>query len=165
LTSPRVSLVVAMDEGGVIGREGRLPWRQPADLMHFKVLTMGKPMLMGRKTFDSIGRPLPGRTNIVLTRDVSWAREGAITVHSLDDALTHAGQAPELMVIGGADVYRLTLPRAHRIYLTRIHARVAGDAHFPAVDWSTWREVETQHFAADEKHAYAMTFVTLEKGG
>jgi dihydrofolate reductase len=152
-----------MDETGVIGREGRLPWRQPADLMHFKVLTMGKPILMGRKTFDSIGKPLPGRTNLVLTRETAWTREGAIAVRSLDDALERSSGAPELMVIGGADVFRLALPQARRIYLTRIHARVHGDTHFPPVDWSVWREVERQAFAADEKHAFAMTFLTLDR--
>jgi dihydrofolate reductase len=158
-----ISLIVAMDENGVIGREGRLPWRQPADLMHFKVLTMGKPILMGRKTFDSIGKPLPGRTNLVLTRDAAWAREGAIPVRSLDDAVERSGEAAELMVIGGAEVFRLALPRARRIYLTRIHAKVQGDTHFPPVDWSSWREVERQAFAADEKHAYGMTFLTLDR--
>lgn len=158
-----ISLIVAMDENGVIGRDGRLPWRQPADLMHFKVLTMGKPILMGRKTFDSIGKPLPGRTNFVLTRDAAWTREGALPVRSLDDAVERAGGAAELMVIGGADVFRLALPRARRMYLTRIHAKVEGDTHFPPVDWSSWHEVERQAFAADEKHAYAMTFLTLDR--
>jgi dihydrofolate reductase len=159
----RLSLIVAMDETGVIGRDGRLPWRQPADLMHFKVLTMGKPILMGRKTFDSIGKPLPGRTNLVLTRDAAWTREGAIAVRSLDDAVERSSGAPELMVIGGAEVFRLALPQARRIYLTRIHARVQGDTHFPPLDWSSWREVERQPFAADEKHAFAMTFLTLDR--
>ena len=154
-----------MDETGVIGREGRLPWRQPADLMHFKVLTMGKPILMGRKTFDSIGKPLPGRTNLVLTREPAWSREGAIAVHSLDDAIERSRGARELMVIGGADVFGMALPRAQRIYLTRIHATVQGDTRFPPVDWSAWREVERQAFAADEKHAYSMTFLTLDRAG
>jgi dihydrofolate reductase len=163
LNAPRVALIVAMDETGVIGDKGRLPWRQPADLMHFKVLTMGRPILMGRKTFDSIGKPLPGRKNLVLTRDAAWVHEGTIPVQSLDEALKHANDAPELMVIGGADVFRLALPRAGRIYLTRMHARVQGDTRFPAIDWSAWREIERQAFAADEKHAYAMTFATLER--
>jgi dihydrofolate reductase len=165
LNAPRVALIVAMDETGVIGDKGRLPWRQPADLMHFKVLTMGKPILMGRKTFDSIGKPLPGRKNLVLTRDAAWASEGAIAVHSLDEAVKQANDTPELMVIGGADVFRLALPRADRLYLTRMHARVKGDTRFPALDWSAWREIERQAYAADEKHAYAMTFATLEKRG
>jgi dihydrofolate reductase len=159
----RVSLIVAMDESGVIGLSGRLPWKQPADLIHFKVLTMGKPMLMGRKTFESIGRPLPGRTSIVLTRDQSWRREGALAVHSLEEALQHASGASELMVIGGAEVYRLTLAHAHRVYLTRIHATVQGDTHFPEVDFRQWRELERQDFAADARHQYAMTFLTLER--
>jgi dihydrofolate reductase len=160
-----MALIVAMDESGVIGREGRLPWRQPADLMHFKVLTMGKPILMGRKTFDSIGKPLPGRMNLVLTRKSDWAHEGAITVHSVEEALRRAAPAPELMVIGGADIFRLALPSTQRIYLTRMHANVEGDVRFPAIDWSMWRELERQEFAADEKHAYSMSFVTLERMG
>jgi dihydrofolate reductase len=150
-----------MDENGVIGRQGRLPWRQPADLMHFKVLTMGKPMLMGRKTFDSIGRALPGRTNIVLTRDAGWTRENVATVHTMEQALQVSMPASEVMVIGGAEVFALALPTAERIYLTRIHAQVDGDARFPSIDWSAWQELERQEFAPDEKHAYAMTFVTL----
>jgi dihydrofolate reductase len=158
-----ISLIVAMDETGVIGREGRLPWRQPADLMHFKVLTMGKPMLMGRKTFESIGKPLPGRTNLVLTRDAGWSHEGAVAVRSLDEAIERAGDAAELMVIGGAEVFRIALARAQRIYLTRIHANVQGDARFPAVDFRAWREIERHTFPADEKHAFAMTFLTLER--
>jgi dihydrofolate reductase len=158
-----ISLIVAMDENGLIGRDGRLPWRQPADLMHFKVLTMGKPILMGRKTFDSIGKPLPGRTNLVLTRDAGWSREGTIAVHSLADAIERAGRAAEMMVIGGAEIYGIALPSAQRIYLTRIHATVQGDARFPPVDWAAWREVERQPFAADEKHAFAMTFLTLDR--
>jgi dihydrofolate reductase len=165
LSTPRVALIVAMDESGVIGREGRLPWRQPADLMHFKVLTMGKPILMGRKTFDSIGRPLPGRMNLVLTRKSDWTHEGVITVHSVEEALRRAGPAPELMVIGGADIFRLALPSAQRVYLTRMHATVEGDVRFPAIDWSRWRELERQEFAADDTHAYAMTFLTLERMG
>lgn len=160
---PRVALIVAMDESGVIGRDGRLPWRQPADLMHFKVLTMGKPILMGRKTFDSIGKALPGRKNLVLTRDAAWAREGAIAVHTLAEALQEARPADDLMVIGGADVFQLALPSAQRIYLTRVLANVEGDVRFPPIDWRAWREIERQEFAADEKHAYAMTFVTLER--
>ena len=163
--APRVALIVAMDEKGVIGRGGRLPWRQPADLMHFKVLTMGKPILMGRKTFDSIGRPLPGRKNIVLTRDVAWSREDVTIARTLEEALRQAQPASELMVIGGADIFRAALPVAQRIYLTRIHANVEGDVSFPPIDWSAWREIERQAFAADEKHAYAMTFTTLEKIG
>lgn len=163
MTSPRVTLIVAMDEGGIIGRKGRLPWRQPADLLHFKVLTMGKPILMGRKTFDSIGKPLPGRTNLVLTRDAGWTREGTIAVHTLDEALAHAKDAGELMVIGGEEIFRMALPLAQRVHLTRIHAHVQGDARFPAVDWSAWRETERQAFAADEKHAHAMTFLTFER--
>lgn len=159
----RHSLIVAMSENRVIGRGGQLPWHLSADLRRFRHLTMDHTIIMGRKTFDSIGKPLPGRTNLVLTRDAAWTREGAVPVRSLDDAVERSGGAAELMVIGGAEVFRLALPHARRIYLTRIHAKVQGDTHFPPVDWSTWREVERQAFAADEKHAFAMTFLTLDR--
>jgi dihydrofolate reductase len=141
-----VALVVAAADNDVIGRGNALPWHLPADLAHFKRLTMGKPILMGRRTFESIGRPLPGRSNIVITRDPAFAAHGVRTVHSLDAALDLAAQialvdgSDELMVIGGAQIYAAALPRAQRLYLTRVHARPEGDAFLPAIDWSEWRE-------------------------
>jgi thymidylate synthase len=141
-----VALVVAAADNDVIGRGNALPWHLPADLAHFKRLTLGKPILMGRRTFESIGRPLPGRSNIVITRDPAFAAHGVRTVHSLDAALDLAAQialvdgSDELMVIGGAQIYAAALPRAQRLYLTRVHARPEGDAFLPAIDWSEWRE-------------------------
>lgn len=160
---PPVALVVAMAENGVIGNANRLPWHLPADLKHFKAVTMGKPMLMGRKTFQSIGKALPGRRSLVLTRDRSFAADGIELVHSVDEAIRVAGEAQELMVIGGADVYRSVLPLASRIYLTRVHAAVAGDTRFPAVDWDAWRCLSRSRHAADERNAYDMSFLLLER--
>src|SRR5205809_1072727 len=133
VSKPLVSQVVAMACDGVIGLDNSMPWHLPDDLKRFKALTMGKPMLMGRKTFEAIGKPLPGRTSLVLTRDLNWQAAGVTVVHSVDEALKLAGAAPELCVVGGAEIYRLTLPATDRIYLTRIHASIAGDTVFPAL--------------------------------
>jgi dihydrofolate reductase len=160
---PLVSLVVAMARNQVIGRDNALPWRLPADLMHFKAVTWGKPILMGRKTFESIGKPLPGRANLVLTRDRGWMAAGVLVAHSLDEALERAKNAPELAGIGGAEVFRLLMPLATRIHLTRIDADIAGDTVFPPIDHSEWAETDSRQFAADERNAFDMTFVTLER--
>lgn len=164
-TRPRVTLVVAVAENGVIGREGGLPWRLPADLQRFKALTLGKPVLMGRRTFESIGRALPGRHNIVLTRQRTAGPvvAGVTVVHDWDAALAAAGEAAEVMVIGGAEIYAMALPHAQRIELTRVHARIDGDTHFPELDAATWITRHSETHAADERHPHAMTFLTLER--
>ncbi len=154
-----------MARSGVIGRGSALPWHLPADLKRFKALTLGKPILMGRKTHQSIGRVLPGRDNLVLTRAHDWRAAGVTVVHSVEEALQRAGASAELAVIGGAEVYRLTLPLARRIYLTQVLAEVEGDTFFPEFSRSEWREVESSDYPADERHAYAMKFVTLERAG
>ncbi len=158
-----VSLIVAMDEDGVIGRDNALPWRLPDDLKRFKALTFGKPILMGRRTYESIGKPLPGRLNLVLTRSPDWRAQGVEAVHSIEAAVGRARTAPELAVIGGEEVFRLALPLARRLYLTEVHASVGGDTKFPPFDRSEWRETERSEHPADERHAYAMTFSTLER--
>jgi dihydrofolate reductase len=168
-----ISLLVAAADNDVIGRDNALPWRLPDDLKRFKALTMGKPMLMGRKTFESIGKALPGRTSIVLTRSKSWGRNamnallssggGVIVVNSLDEALKRVGDASELAVIGGAEIYKLALPKANRIYLTRVHTNAEGDVKLPPITMSEWREVERIEHPADEKHEFAMTFLTLDR--
>lgn len=141
-----VALIVAAADNDVIGRNNALPWRLPADLAHFKRKTLGKPILMGRKTFDSIGRPLPGRTNIVVSRDSHYAAEGVRVVSSVDAAIALAEDialidgAEELMVIGGAEIYALTLPRATTLYLTRVHTTPDGDALLPPINWAKWKE-------------------------
>lgn len=158
---PRIALVVARARNGVIGRNGTLPWRLPDDMKRFRALTMGKAVLMGRRTWESIGKPLAGRANLVMTRDPAFSAEGAVTVHSFDDARAHAGD--ELMVIGGAGIYALAAPWAHCVHLTAIDADIEGDTCLPAFDERTWREVAREHHAADERHAWPMDFVTLER--
>jgi len=165
MATPRVTLIVAMTDDGVIGIDGQLPWRLPEDLRRFKAATLGKPVVMGRKTFESIGRPLPQRHNIVLTRQVGFsARDPAVTVvTTLQAALQAAGDVPEVMIIGGAEIYQLALPLAQRIILTRVHANVQGDTHFSPLDPKAWRVASSETYAADEKHAYSMTFEDLER--
>jgi dihydrofolate reductase len=161
--TPRITLVVAVARSGVIGQDGALPWHLPDDLRRFKALTMGKPILMGRRTWESIGRPLPGRTNLVLTRDPAFRAAGATVVASLDAALAAAAGHEELMVIGGAQVYALTAPLANRVHLTAVDADVDGDTHLPPFDPREWVETAREHHAADGRHACAMDFVTLER--
>ena len=158
-----VSLIVAVADNGVIGRDNALPWHLPDDLKHFKRLTLGKPVVMGRKTFESIGKPLPGRLNVVVTRGTNYHREGVTVVHSIDAALAAAGTAEEVMIIGGADLFRLFLPRAQRVHLTRVHADVAGNVLWPQLD-GAWRRVASEPHAADERHAHALSFEVWEKG-
>jgi dihydrofolate reductase len=161
--TPLISLIVAMAQNGVIGRDNALPWRLPADLKRFKEFTLGKPILMGRKTFEAIGRPLPGRANLVLTRDREWRAPGVIPVHSVEEALRQTRTCEELVAIGGAEIYRLLLPLARRIYLTHVQADIPGDTYFPAFDPAQWDDIEFQAHPADDRHAYPLTFVTLER--
>ena len=156
----KLSLIVAAARNGVIGRRNQLPWRLPDDLKRFKAVTMGKPVIMGRKTWESIGRPLPGRLNIVVTRQPDYRAEGASVAHSLGDALAAAGAAEEVMVIGGAELYAAALPRAEVLHLTRVEADVEGDAFLPAIDWSQWRLVSAEPHPFDDKHALAFVFET-----
>jgi dihydrofolate reductase len=160
-----VSIIAAVAENGVIGRDGDLPWRLPADLRFFKRVTMGHHLVMGRKTWASIGRPLPGRTLVVLTRDRALEIPGVHVVHALPEALALARAAGdrEAFVIGGADVFARALPLADRLYLTRVHADVAGDVRFPAFDDGAFVEVAREDHAADEQHAHAFSICTLER--
>ncbi|MEM1264354.1 MAG: dihydrofolate reductase [Pseudomonadota bacterium] len=163
----RLSLVVAVADNGVIGRDNQLPWHIPADLKHFKRVTMGKPIIMGRKTYESIGRPLPGRQNIVLTRQASWSAAGVSVVASLDEAIALAshsatGTNSECMIIGGATLYAAALPQASMLYLTQVHASVSGDTFFPSLETAHWRELERTTHPADGD-TYAYSFVTLER--
>ncbi len=158
-----LSIVVAAAENGVIGRANALPWRLPDDLKRFRDLTMGKPVVMGRKTFDSIGRPLPGRTNIVISRQHGLSIEGCLVVDSLEAAITAAGAAPEVMLVGGAQLYESAMPAVRTIHLTRVHADVAGDTVFPTLDPRQWRETVVTTHPVDDRHAYAFSYVTLER--
>lgn len=164
-TPPRITLAVAVADNGVIGRDGALPWRLPEDLRRFKAATLGKPVLMGRKTFESIGRALPGRLNIVLTRQPGWqpSDPAACVAPDLDAALALAGDAAEVTVIGGSEIYALALPRASRVLLTEVHAAPEGDAYLPPFNRTDWREVSRERFAADERHAHDMSFVVLDR--
>ena len=165
----RVSLIVAVARNGVIGRAGGLPWQISADLKRFKQLTLGKPVVMGRKTFDSIGRPLPGRTNIVITRDPTYAPAGVVVTHSFEDALAQARDAAralgtdEIAVIGGADIFRLALPLADRLHLTEVHAEVTGDTWFPPFDRAEWRDVSREDRDPDTPAGPAYSFVVLDR--
>jgi dihydrofolate reductase len=158
----KISFVVAVAENGVIGRDNGLPWRLPGDLKRFKEVTMGKPVLMGRKTWDSIGRPLPGRHNIVVSRQSGLALQGCTVVATVDQALDLTRDQTELMVIGGADIFKLLLPRADRVYLTRVHAHVKGDVYLPELS-DDWVERSREYHAADERNEYAYSFVLLER--
>jgi dihydrofolate reductase len=139
-----------------------LPWHLPDDLKRFKQLTMGKPIVMGRKTFESIGKPLPGRHNIVVTRDADYRREGVTVVHGVEEAVRAAGDAAEIMIIGGAELFRMFLPSATRIHLTRVHAEIAGDVLWPALT-DDWKVVASELHAADERHEYPMAFEVWER--
>lgn len=161
--NPRLSIVVAMDRNGLIGRDNGLPWHLPADLKLFKRVTMGKPMIMGRKTFESIGRPLPGRVNIVVTGRGDFPAEGCIVAHTLDDAIAKAGRVDEIMVIGGATLYRQMLDRADRIYLTLVEVELDGDTWFPPLPESQWTEVQCTRLDADENNPYTLTFKVLDR--
>ena len=161
----KISIVVAMAANRVIGKDNQLPWHLPADLKHFKQTTMGKPILMGRKTWESIGRPLPGRTNIVITRDENYDAPGCVVVHSIEAALQATAQQDEVMVIGGAEFYRQVLPRTDRIYLTRINEDFEGDTLFPELDRSEWQEVERVDCDADDKNPHSYSFIKLDRVG
>lgn len=159
----KISIIVAMDKKGIIGLEGGLPWHLSADLKHFKTITMGKPLIMGRKTHKSIGRPLPGRKNIVLTHSKEFKAEGCTVVHSLEDAFQAAGDVDEVMIMGGSGIYDQSLARAGRLYLTEVDADVRGDVYFPEFDKGEWIEVEREEHSADEKNDFDYSFVVMER--
>jgi dihydrofolate reductase len=166
MTMTTISFVVAMDKKRVIGADGGLPWRLPDDMKHFRQVTMGKPVLMGRITYESIPdrfRPLSGRTNIVLTRQSGYSAPGCVIVHSLNEALAAAAGQPELMVIGGAQLYEQLLPQAERIYLTLVDGEYTGDVYFPQLDMSQWRELSRHEHTADEKHSVNFIILVLER--
>ncbi len=158
-----VSAIVAMSENRVIGKDNHLLWHLPADLAHFKAVTMGKPILMGRKTHQSIGRVLPGRCNVVITHDVNFEACGCVVANSIDTALAAVSYSDEVFVIGGAILYQHMLPLTQRIYLTIVHHPFVGDAYFPELNPAEWHESERQTHPADDKNAYPFSFVTLNK--
>ena len=159
----KISIIAAMAQNRVIGRNNQLPWRLSADLRHFKALTMGKPLIMGRKTWASIGRPLPGRINIVLTRDRDFEAEGCKVAHSIEQALQLASGHQEVMIMGGARLYAQMMDKADRLYLTLVKADVDGDVCFPEIDRSQWQETQRESFQADERNEFNYEFVVLER--
>ena len=162
----KISLIVAMDNNRLIGSNNQLPWRLPDDMKWFVDQTMGKPIVMGRKTYDSIPpkfKPLNGRKNIIITRNPNYEAEGCTITHSLDDALAAAGEAKEIIIAGGTQIYELTLPIANRIYLTQVDGTFTGDAHFPRLDYSKWHEIYRQTHRQDERHSHQFTWIILEK--
>lgn len=160
-----LSLLVAADENNVIGKDNKLPWHLPNDLKYFKNQTWAMPILMGRKTFESIGKPLQGRKSIVITRNSDWSYKGVEVVHSVEEAIEKTKEfgVKEIFVIGGAEIFETAFPQANRIYLTRIHHQFDGDAFFPKISHENWNLVQSRFCAADEKNKYAHTFQVWER--
>lgn len=158
-----ISLIVAMDENGLIGRNNDLPWRLPNDLAFFKKTTMGKPIIMGRKTWESIGRPLPGRKNVVVTRQDGYQAEGCTVASSLEAACNLCKSADEVVIIGGAQLYAKALDKVVKMYITHVHAELEGDAWFPEVDWDKWNKTREESYTQDERNEYAHSFQWWER--
>lgn len=158
-----ISLIVAASTNNVIGSQGELPWRLSSDLKRFKTLTMGKPVVMGRLTHESIGRPLPGRQNIVITRQAGYRAAGCDVVTSVDEAIRAAGEAEEIMIIGGGYIYKEFLPQADRIYLTRVQAEIEGDVFLPDLNADEWAETANEWHAADRANDYEYAFTRLDR--
>ncbi len=158
-----ISIIVAAAENNAIGKDNKLLWHLPADLKRFKSLTMGHPIIMGRKTFESIGRPLPGRTNIIITRNKDLRTEGVLLAGTMQEALAVSGNAPEIFITGGAEIYSQALPLADKIYLTRVHGTFEGDTFFPAISEKEWHKTEEKSYPADEKNAFPYTYITYIK--
>ncbi len=161
----KISLIVAVSENGVIGRDGGMPWHLPSDLKHFKQVTMGCPIIMGRRTFVSIGRALPGRVNIVVTRNADFTADGAACVSSLDGAFSYAekGSPDEVFVIGGGEIYRQAMARVSRVHLTRVHMHVEGDTSFPELSGDEWLEVSRSHHMAGEADSADFSFIVYDR--
>ncbi len=160
---PRIALIAALSDNQVIGHDNRLPWHLSADLQHFKFLTLDKPIIMGRRTWESLPGLLPRRTHILLTGDRNYRAVGCTLAHSIEEALEAAGDVPEVMVIGGQTLYEQMLPLADRLYLTRVHTVVSGDAFFPGFDAAQWREVVREDHRADARNPFDYSFVTLQR--
>lgn len=165
MQQPIVSAIVAMSENRIIGKNNQLPWRLPADLKHFKAITTGHVILMGRKTYESIGKPLPNRINMIITRDVRFNARGCKIVHSVEEAIEQASaeNQKEMFIIGGAQIYQQCLPQTQRIYLTIVHHHFDGDVSFPELNQSEWSEIERIRYPADNENIYSYSFVRLER--
>jgi dihydrofolate reductase len=159
----KLAIIVATDQQGLIGENNDLPWRLSADLQYFRQVTMAKPLIMGRNTHESIGRPLPGRKNIIVTKNKSFHADGCTVVNSIDDALLACEDVDEVMVMGGASLYEQLLPIADKLYLTQVHASLAGDTWFPAWNKEEWSEISREDYQADGKNEYDYSFIVYEK--
>ena len=159
----KIALIVATDQQGLIGKDNDLPWKISADLQYFKKVTMGKPLIMGRNTHESIGRPLPGRQNIIVTKNHSYQAEGCTIVHSMQAALSEAKEADEVMIMGGASLYTQLLPQADKLYLTLIHANLEGDTWFPEWYSEQWQQISREDHLADDKNEYPYSFIVYER--
>lgn len=158
---PNLSIIAALADSGVIGRNNRLPWRMPADLAHFKRLTLGKPIIMGRRTWESLPGLLPHRTHIIVTRNLDYQAQGGFVAHTLAEAIEFAADAEEILVVGGADLYAQAIPLASRMYLTFIHQHIEGDTCFPDFERDEWHEVARERHEADDRNPFPYSFVTL----
>lgn len=156
-----ISIIVAVAENNVIGKDNKLIWHLPKDLKHFKETTTGHFIIMGRKTFESNGRPLPNRTNVIITKDKNYKAEGCKIVHSLDEALDFAKNESEVFIIGGGEIYKQAMPIADRIYLTKVHQPFEGDTFFPEINMKEWSELNRQYFEPDERNKYPFSIITL----
>jgi len=158
-----ISIIAALSDDFIIGNNNKLPWHLPADLQHFKAITLGKPVIMGRKTYESIGKALPGRKNIIITHDKNWRAENCEIYHNVKDILNDLKNYPEIMIIGGAEIYKQFLPLATKMYLTVIHHDFIGDKYFPKWDSNEWQEISREYHPADEKNAYDYSFVLFKR--
>jgi len=163
MSDMKISMITAMDDNQLIGKNNALPWKIPADLQFFKKVTMAKPIIMGRKTFESIGRPLPGRQNIIITRDKTYHADGCDICHSIEQAIKIAGDVDEVMVIGGANIYQQFLDKANRLYLTRVQGEFEGDAWFPTLDFEQWVLTEQEKHQADDKNEANYSFIIMDR--
>jgi dihydrofolate reductase len=162
-TKPVISIIVAMAENRVIGKDNSLPWHLPADLQHFKAMTIGKPIIMGRKTWESLPGKLPDRPHIIITANPDYSAEGCTVVSSLEQAIAAAGDVPEVMIVGGAMLYAQALPIADHIYLTLVETQTEGDSLFPEYDQTQWRETARERHPSDDKNPFAYSFITLSR--
>lgn len=158
-----LSIIVAVGENNVIGKDNDLIWKLPRDMRHFKETTTGHYIIMGRKTFESNGRPLPNRTNVIITRDKNYTAEGCVIVHSLEDAINEAKEDKEAFIIGGGEIYKKSMTLVDRIYLTQIYYNFEGDTFFPEINMEDWTEVDRRDFEPDEKNKYPFTILTLDR--
>ncbi|MDC9725495.1 MAG: type 3 dihydrofolate reductase [Gammaproteobacteria bacterium] len=159
----KLAIIVATDKKGLIGRENDLPWKLSADLQYFRRVTMGKPLIMGRNTHESIGRALPGRKNIIVTTNIDYQAEGCCVVHSVEEAIAACDDVDEVMVMGGASLYKQLLPQAERLYLTQVHASLEGDTWFPDWQRSDWQEINREDYSADNKNEYPYSFIVFDR--